>query len=69
MVRAFPGVIKSKIMNGAREVHVEVNHKKVREDELEKLSKSIAHEIEENVAYPGQIKILVTRRFESVAVA
>ena len=69
VVRAFPGVIKVEIMNGAREVHVEVHHKKVRENELEQLSKDIAHQIEENVAYPGQIKILVTRRFESVAVA
>ena len=69
VVRAFPGVIKVEIMNGAREVHVEVNHKKVREDDLQSLSGAIARKIEENVAYPGQIKVMVARRFESVAVA
>jgi ribonuclease Y len=69
VVRAFPGVVKVEIMNGAREVHVEVNHKKIRENELEVLSQNIARQIEEHVTYPGQIKILVTRRFESVAVA
>lgn len=69
VVRAFPGVIKVEIMNGAREVHVEVNHKKVRVEELEAMSAAMARQIEENVTYPGQIKILVTRRFESIAVA
>ncbi len=69
VVKTFPGIVKVEIMNGAREVHVEVNHKKVSEDDLQSLSSAIAKQVEENVAYPGQIKILVTRRFESVAVA
>lgn len=69
VVRTFPGVVKVEIMNGAREVHVEVNHKKVGEKDLENLSAAIARKIEEDVAYPGQIKILVARRFEAVAVA
>ena len=68
-IRAFPGIVKVAIMNGAREVHIEVNHKKVRENEIDNLTKAIAKKIEEEVAFPGQIKILVTRRFEAVAVA
>lgn len=69
VVRAFPGVQKVEIMNGAREVHVEVNHKRIKERDLQDLSTAIARKIEDEVAYPGQIKILVARRFESVAVA
>ena len=68
-VRAFPGVVSLSIMNGAREVHVEVNHKRVHEQDLETLSQSIARKIEEEVAFPGEIKILVSRRFEATAVA
>jgi ribonuclease Y len=56
-------------MNGAREVHVEVNNKKIQERELEALSSSIAKKIESDVAFPGEVKILVTRRFEATAVA
>lgn len=69
VVRSFNGITKIAIMNGGREVHVEVNHKKVKEDRLESFTNEIARKIEEHVAYPGQIKVLVTRRFESVAVA
>lgn len=69
VVRGFPGVSKVEIMYGAREVHVEVNHKAVRENELQDLSSAIARKIEQDVSYPGQIKVMVTRRFEAVVVA
>ncbi len=68
-VKSFPGILKIAIMNGGREVHIEVNHKKVKENELKSFTENIAQKIEEDVAYPGQIKVLVSRRFESVAVA
>ena len=68
-IRSFPGILKVAIMSGGREVHVEVNHKKVKEEDLEELTKQMAKKIEEEVAYPGQIKVLVTRRFEIIAVA
>jgi ribonuclease Y len=68
-VRAFPGIVSISIMNGAREVHVEVNHKRVQDQELEALAANIARKVEAEVAFPGEIKILVTRRFEATAVA
>lgn len=68
-VRSFPGIMGISIMNGAREVHVEVNHKRVRDEDLEALSQGIAKKITEEVAFPGEIKVLVTRRFEATAVA
>ena len=33
-VRSFPGILKIAIMNGGREVHIDVNHNKVKEDQL-----------------------------------
>lgn len=68
-VRSFPGIVNIAIMNGAREVHVEVNHKRVPEHDLESLAANIARKVEEEVAFPGEIKILVSRRFEATAVA
>ena len=68
-VRSFHGVSKVAIMSGGREVHVEVHHNKVKAKDLESLAKDIAKRIEEEVAFPGQIRVLVSRRFESVAVA
>jgi ribonuclease Y len=68
-VRSFPGVANVAIMNGAREVHVEVNHKRVKAEDLEDLSKMIARKIEADVAFPGEIKVLVSRRFEATSVA
>ena len=56
-------------MNGAREVHVEVNPKKVKEGELANLSREMAAKISEDVAFPGEIKILISRRFEATSVA
>ncbi len=68
-VSSFEGVIRASIMNGGKEVHVDVNYKKVRVDELEELTHKIAQKISEDVAFPGQIKVQVSRKFEYVAVA
>ena len=68
-VHSFPGIYDVAIMNGGREVHVQVINKKVPESELPGLAKKIARKIEEMVNYPGKIKVMVTRTFESVKVA
>ena len=56
-------------MNGGREIHIEVNNKRVREDEIQNMTAAIARKLETDVAFPGQIKVMVTRRFESSTVA
>ena len=68
-IRSFPGILKVAIMSGGREVHIEVNHKKVKELELERLTKDIVKKLETEVAFPGQIKVVMTRRYEAIAVA
>lgn len=69
VVRGFQGITKSAIMNGGREIHIEVNHKRVREEELQTMTAAIARKLEIDVAFPGQIKVMITRRFESSTVA
>ncbi|MEZ4740976.1 MAG: Rnase Y domain-containing protein [Bdellovibrionota bacterium] len=68
-IRSFQGISDFAIMNGGREVHVQVNHKKVKENEVRSLTEAIARKIEADVAFPGQIKVMVSRQFESVTVA
>ncbi len=68
-VHSFPGIADVAIMNGGREVHVQVVNRKVPEKALPQLAKDIAKKIEEMVNYPGKIKVMVTRIFESVKVA
>ena len=69
VVKSFQAVSKVEIMYGAREVHVDVNYKAVSEDNIQNLVSSIVKKIEEKVSYPGQIKVIVTRRFEVSCVA
>ncbi len=68
-VRSFPGISSLAIMNGGREVHIEVSNKKIKDVEINDLAQKIARKIEEDVAYPGQIKVLVSRKFEATSVA
>ena len=68
-VKSFPGVGDLAIMNGGREVHVHVNHKLISEDKAQHLAGEIARKIEQDVSYPSQIKIQVSRIFESQSVA
>lgn len=68
-VRSIGGVSHHAIMNGGREVHVQVNEQQISTQELERIAKEVAKRIEEDVAYPGQIKVMVSRTFEAVSVA
>lgn len=68
-VGSFSGIHDVAIMNGGREVHIQVDPKAVKEHEVGPLTKAIAKKIEEGVAYPGQIKVIIIRTYESVAVA
>ena len=69
LANSFGGVVDVAIMNGGREVHVQVNESSVSEDRAREISHDLAKRITEEVAFPGQIKVMVTRAFESVSVA
>ena len=68
-IKKFYGVQNLAIMNGAREVHVSVNHHTVSEKRAKDLAKEIAEKIQTDVSYPAQIKIQVERIIESHSVA
>ena len=69
LITSFGGVSKVMIMNGAREIHVEVDQSKVKEAELADLSQRIAAKLSAELTFPGQIKIIISRRFEASLVA
>lgn len=69
VIMGFRGVTKVMIMNGAREIHIDVNHTDVKELELPDLSKQIADKLSEDVSFPGQICIVLSRKFEATLVA
>ena len=69
LITAFTGVSKVMIMNGAREIHVDVDQSKVKEAELADLSQRIAAKLSAELTFPGQIKLILSRRFEATLVA
>lgn len=69
LITGFTGVSKVMIMNGAREIHVDVDQSKVKEAELADLSQRIAAKLSAELTFPGQIKLILSRRFEATLVA
>jgi len=63
------GVIKTYAINAGRELRVIINANLVNDDESILLATEIAHEIEEKVQYPGEIKVNVIRELRSVGYA
>ena len=63
------GVTGSAIMHAGREVHVYVDNMKVKNSQIPDIAKSIAEKLEEEVEYPGQIRVTVIRRIEITEVA
>ena len=58
---SFPGVEKSYAIQAGREVRIMVAPDKVSEDEMVLLARSIAEKIEQELEYPGQIKVNMVR--------
>lgn len=61
VARNFPGVEKTYAVQAGREVRVFVKPDEINDLEAKKLSKDIAHKIEEELSYPGEIKVNVIR--------
>ena len=64
-----PGVDKSYAIQGGREIRVIVKPDRVPEDSLPALAREITKKIEQNLKFPGQIKVIVIRetRVEELA--
>ncbi len=66
---SYPGVIKTYAIQAGRELRVIVGADKIDDAETEKLSSEIAKRIQDEMTYPGQVKITVIRETRSVAFA
>jgi len=66
IANSFTGVEKSFAIQAGREVRIIVKPEEVDEYEAARLAGEIAHKIEENLDYPGQIKVCVVRETRSV---
>ncbi len=66
---AHPGVTKTYAIQAGRELRVIVGAEQVSDSEAETLSNEIAKKIQDEMVYPGQVKITVIRETRSVAFA
>ena len=66
---SYPGVTKTYAIQAGRELRVIVGADKMDDIESEKLSSEIAEKIQNEMTYPGQVKITVIREIRSVAYA
>ena len=66
---SYPGVIKTYAIQAGRELRVIVGADKIDDAETEKLSAEIARRIQDEMTYPGQVKITVIRETRSVSFA
>ncbi len=66
---SYPGVTKTYAIQAGRELRVIVGADKMTDDESTKLSAEIAEKIQNEMTYPGQVKITVIRETRSVAYA
>ena len=66
---SFPGVEKSFAIQAGREVRIMVSPEKVSEDQMILLARDIAKKIEDELEYPGQIKVHVLRETKVIEYA
>jgi ribonuclease Y len=66
ITNSFKGVEKSYAVQAGREIRIMVQHDIVSDDEAARMSREIARKIENEMTYPGQIKVTVIREVRSV---
>lgn len=66
---SYPGVVKTYAIQAGRELRVIVGADKIDDTQIDKLSQDIATRIQNEMTYPGQVKITVIRETRSVSYA
>lgn len=66
IVNAFKGVEKSYAVQAGREIRIMVQHDLVSDDEAARMAREIARKIENEMTYPGQIKVTVIREMRAI---
>jgi ribonucrease Y len=63
---SYPGVVKTYAIQAGRELRVIVGAEKVSDNDASKISYELSRKIQDEMTYPGQIKITVIRETRSV---
>lgn len=66
---SYPGVVKTYAIQAGRELRVIVGADKIDDKDTENLSTEIAKKIQDEMTYPGQVKITVIRETRAVSYA
>lgn len=66
---SYPGVLKTYAIQAGRELRVIVGADKIDDKDTERLSNEIAHKIQTEMTYPGQVKVTVIRETRAVSFA
>lgn len=66
---SYPGVVKTYAIQAGRELRVIVGADKISDEETERLSGEIAKRIQDELTYPGQVRITVIRETRAVSYA
>jgi ribonuclease Y len=69
IAQSFQGVAKTYAIQAGREIRVVVEPDRIDDVHADQLAHDIAVKIQQDMEYPGQIKVVVIREFRSVAVA
>lgn len=69
MALSYPGVLKTYAIQAGRELRVIVGSEKVSDKDAESLSFDIAKKIQDEMTYPGQVKITVIRETRAISYA
>ncbi|GAG93167.1 unnamed protein product, partial [marine sediment metagenome] len=69
LAKSFEGVAKTYAIQAGREIRVVVEHEKIDDLVAERLAGEIASKIEEDMEYPGQIKVTVIREVRKISYA
>ncbi len=67
--KSFPGIASSYAIQAGREIRVMVKPEEVSEDQMVLLARDIAKKIEDELTYPGQIKVHVLRETKAIEYA
>lgn len=66
MAMTYPGVVKTYAIQAGRELRVIVGADKIGDAEASKLSIDLSHQIQNEMTYPGQIKVTVIRETRAI---
>jgi ribonuclease Y len=69
LATGFPGVEKCYALQAGREIRVLVEPGKINDDEAVQLARNISKKVEQELQYPGQIKVTVIRETRAVEFA